>query len=99
VPGNERGQGGDRKGGGLRRRGANVAKAASGIQGRGQRIQQELEDLRERVAQLELDIQEARQLNKRLAEVTDVVAEVLLPADQRDEGRMRDLLAQYEASL
>jgi hypothetical protein len=38
-------------------------------------------------------------MNKRLAEITDVVAEVLLPAEQRDEERMRDLLARYEETI
>jgi predicted nucleic acid-binding Zn-ribbon protein len=99
VSGNENGQAGERKGSGLRRRGADVAKAASGLQGRGHKVQRELEDLRNRVDQLEQDIQEARQMNKRLAEITDVVAEVLLPAEQRDEERMRELLARYEQSL
>jgi hypothetical protein len=31
--------------------------------------------------------------------VTDVVAEVLLPAEQRDEERLRALLANYERTL
>ncbi len=59
----------------------------------------EIEDLRVRVSQLELDIQESRRLNKRLAEVTDVVAEVLLPAGQRDETRLRELLANYDKAF
>jgi predicted nucleic acid-binding Zn-ribbon protein len=99
VAGKETGPSGERQAGGLRRRGADVARAASGLQGRGHKVQQELADLRERVEQLELDIQEARQMSKRLAEITDVVAEVLLPAEQRDEERMRELLTRYEETL
>ena len=59
----------------------------------------EIKTLRERVADLEQEMQECRQLNRRLAEITDVVAEVLLPAEQRDEERLRTLLANYETTL
>jgi hypothetical protein len=91
---------GGRKTGGLRRRGAEVAKAASRLPVlRGRQTREELADLRERVQQLELDIQESRQMSKRLAEVTDVIAEVLLPAEQRDEERIHQLLARYESGL
>ena len=66
---------------------------------RWRKAQREIEALRARVARLEAEVQECRQLNKRLAEVTDVVAEVLLPAEQRDEERLRALLANYERTL
>lgn len=39
------------------------------------------------------------ELNKRLAEITDVVAEVLLPAEQRDDERLRAVLKRYESTL
>lgn len=55
--------------------------------------------LQRRTAALELEVQELRHLNKRLAEITDVVAEVLLPAEERDEQRLRDLLGRYDAGL
>jgi len=51
------------------------------------------------INQLEADLQESRQLNQRLAEITDVLAEVLLPAEQRDEERLADLLAKYDKAL
>lgn len=66
---------------------------------RWRKAQREIEALRARVARLEAEVQECRQLNKRLAEVTDVVAEVLLPAEQRDEERLRALLANYQRTL
>ena len=66
---------------------------------RWKRAQQEIRELRERVAALEVEMQECRRLNKRLAEITDVVAEVLLPAEQRDESRLRALLSDYERTL
>lgn len=55
--------------------------------------------LQRRTAALEQEIQEVRHLNKRLAEITDVVAEVLLPAEERDEERLRALLGRYDAGL
>ena len=66
---------------------------------RWQKAQRDIDALRERVALLEQEVQEARQLNKRLAEITDVVAEVLLPAEQRDEERLREILKRYESQL
>jgi DNA repair exonuclease SbcCD ATPase subunit len=63
------------------------------------RMAKEIKDLRARVAELESAMQESRQLSKRLAEVTDIVAEVLLPSEQRDEARLRELLHRYERSM
>jgi hypothetical protein len=71
-------------------------------QGPGPRWKQAQKDivaLRRRVAAVEQELQEARQLNRRLAEIVDVVAEVLLPAEQRDEERLRAILAKYDESL
>ena len=56
-------------------------------------------DLRRRVAALEDEVQELRALNLRLAELTDIVTELLLPVAQRDETRLRELLARYQKSL
>ena len=55
--------------------------------------------LRERVAVLEDEVQECRQLNLRLAELTDVVEELLLPVAQRDEQRVSDVLEKYSRGL
>jgi len=63
------------------------------------RLEDEVRTLRRKVALLEQEVQETRQLNKRLAEITDVVAEVLLPAEQRDDERLRAMLQKYESSL
>lgn len=57
------------------------------------------DDLRERVTQLEQAVQECRALNIRLAELTDVVAELLLPVAARDEDRIEELLAKYRADF
>lgn len=58
-----------------------------------------IDALRERVATLEDEVQECRQLNLRLAELTDVVEELLLPVAQRDEERLSELLEKYSRGL
>lgn len=55
--------------------------------------------LEERVAELEAEVQECRQVNLRLAELTDVVAELLLPVAQRDEARIDEVLRRYHDSV
>jgi hypothetical protein len=52
-------------------------------------------DLEKRVAALEEAVQENRALNVRLAELTDVVTELLLPVAARDEERLEELLGKY----
>lgn len=55
--------------------------------------------LEERVLELESEMQETRRLNLRLAELTDVVQELLIPIAQRDEDKLREHLDRYSASL
>lgn len=52
-----------------------------------------------RITQLEIDVQECRQLNKRVADLADMVVEVLLPATDRDDERFKALLNDYNKSL
>ena len=59
----------------------------------------EIAELRRRVAELESEIQESRRLNRRLAELTDVVQELLVPLAQRDEAKVREYLDRYSTSL
>ena len=40
-------------------------------------------------------VHENRRLNRRVAELTDVVAELLVPLADRDEDKARELLARY----
>lgn len=53
---------------------------------------QELADLRARVAELEAEVQEARRLNRRVAELLDIVEELLVPLSLRDEEKVRAYL-------
>jgi hypothetical protein len=52
-----------------------------------------------RVAALEAAVEESRQLNQRLADVVDVVTEVLVPAVDRDDERVRAALANLDKTL
>ncbi|OLF04744.1 hypothetical protein BLA60_39675 [Actinophytocola xinjiangensis] len=55
----------------------------------------ELNRLRARVAELEVEVQETRRLHQRLAELTDVVTEVLVPAADREDEKIKKILASY----
>lgn len=52
-----------------------------------------------RVKELEAEVQECRQLNMRLAELTDIVQELLVPVAQRDEAKIAELLKRYSDDL
>jgi hypothetical protein len=56
-------------------------------------------DLRRRVKALEDEVQECRALNVRLAELTDIVTELLVPLAQRDEAKLAELLKRYHQGL
>lgn len=58
-------------------------------------VDEELRRLRDRVAVLEREVQESRRLHQRLAELTDVVTEVLVPAADREDEKIRKILATY----
>ncbi|MBM9460313.1 hypothetical protein JK386_10400 [Nocardioides sp. zg-536] len=55
--------------------------------------------LRARVRALEAEVQENRQLNRRIAELTDVVAELLIPLEERDTKRVDEVLERYRKGL
>ena len=65
---------------------------------RGPRAGERLE-LRRRVARLEAEVQECRALNVRLAELTDIGTELLLPVAARDEEKLARLLERYRESI
>jgi len=78
----------------LRKRGRDVAKNVALF-----RSMTGAEDLRQRISVLEDEVQECRQLNLRLAELTDVVQEMLLPAAERDEARITQVMDKYARGL
>jgi hypothetical protein len=56
-------------------------------------------DLEARVAALEAAVEENRRLNQRLADVVDVVTEVLVPVADRDDARLRAALQRLTTTL
>ena len=71
----------------------NLGRFRAGVQAEG------VEALRERIAVLEDEVQECRQLNLRLAELTDVVQELLLPLARQDPDKAVELLERYRDEL
>jgi prefoldin subunit 5 len=63
-----------------------VAKKSIGTRG-------EVARLRKEVDQLQDAVEEYRRLNERLSDVLDIVEELLVPAVDRDEEKLRALLA------
>ena len=55
--------------------------------------------LEERVRDLEADVAEMRQLQLRLAELADVVQELLVPASQRDEAAVAEAVERFRKTL
>jgi hypothetical protein len=59
----------------------------------------EIRALEERVADLEADLAEVRRHNVRLAEIADVVQELLVPMASRDQARIDEAIARFQESL
>ena len=55
--------------------------------------------LEQRVADLEADLAEVRRHNLRLAEVVDVVQELLVPMASRDEATVQAALARFQSEI
>lgn len=55
--------------------------------------------LEQRVSDLEADLAEVRRHNVRLAEIADVVQELLVPMASRDEARIQEAIARFQESL
>ena len=55
--------------------------------------------LEERVAALEADLSEMRRHNVRLAELADVVQELLVPMASRDEAAVQRAIERFQESI
>lgn len=66
------------------------------LRGRGE-SSDDIDALRRRVSELEEAVAESRALNERVADVVDVVAELLVPAVDRDDERLRRLLLKIDS--
>jgi hypothetical protein len=60
---------------------------------------EQLAELQERVAGLESEIAELRRHHLRLAEIADVVQELLIPMASRDESRISEAIEKFQQSL
>jgi hypothetical protein len=58
-----------------------------------------VQQLEQRIADLEADLTELRRHNLRLAEMADVIQELLVPMASRDEEAVRDAIARFRESL
>lgn len=58
-----------------------------------------LDKLQQRLEDLEAEVQECRQLNIRLAEVTDLVEQLLLPMAARDEDQIAAAVEKYSRTI
>lgn len=56
-------------------------------------------ELEQRVADLEADLAQVRRHNLRLAELTDVVQELLVPLALRDEAAVKAAVERFRESL
>ena len=63
------------------------------------RLRVEVARLAQRVADLEEEVREARRDQHRLAELTDVVQELLVPLSRRDQDAVDTILAKYTDQL
>lgn len=52
-----------------------------------------------RIEALEQEVQENRALNRRIAELTDVVAELLVPLHDCDQAKVDEVLAKYRERI
>jgi hypothetical protein len=55
--------------------------------------------IRRRLANLEKEVQECREMNVRLAELCDVVTELLVPLSERDEAGVRAAIESYRKDI
>jgi hypothetical protein len=58
-----------------------------------------VDDLLTRIEQLENEVQENRNLNLKLAELIDVIQELLVPVASQDRERIEAAMVKFERSL
>ena len=56
-------------------------------------------EVRARLTALEAEVQEQRQLSRRVAELTDLVTDLLVPLSRRDHARVEEIVERYRASV
>ncbi|WP_110239646.1 DUF6752 domain-containing protein [Nocardioides gilvus] len=63
------------------------------------RVQDNRGNVQARLAALEAEVQENRHLNRRITEIADVVAELLVPLHLQDEEKVNEVLERYRNSI
>jgi hypothetical protein len=58
-----------------------------------------IDDLVRRIAELEAEVQENRKVNLRVAELVDVVAELLVPLASQDQARIDAAIEKFQQAL
>ncbi len=78
-----------------------MADMNAGVRGLARRAlgREAMDELRQRVESLESEIDELRQQNLRLAEIADVVQELLVPLASRDQDRIDAAIESFSKSL
>lgn len=62
-------------------------------------LRSDVQRLEQRVADLEADLAEMRRHHLRLAELADIVQELLVPMANRDEAAVQRAIERYQESL
>ena len=62
-------------------------------------LRSDVQRLEQKVADLEADLAEMRRHNLRLAELADVVQELLVPMANRDEAAVQQAIERFQESL
>jgi t-SNARE complex subunit (syntaxin) len=55
--------------------------------------------VRARLDALEAEVQENRRLNRRVAELTDLVTELMVPLARREDAAVEEILARYRSVI
>ena len=55
--------------------------------------------VRARLDALEAEVQENRRLNRRIAELTDLVTELVVPLARREDAEVEEILARYRSVI
>jgi hypothetical protein len=55
--------------------------------------------VRARLSTLEAEVQENRRLNRRVAELTDLVTELMVPLARREDDEVEQILARYRSVI
>ncbi len=58
-----------------------------------------IDEMSARISVLEAEVQESRNLNVRVAELVDLVAELMLPVASQDREKIEAALTKFERSL